>query len=239
MLALAARDLCKSFRRKLVLDRVSFEAAGGERLAVIGPGGSGKTTLLRCIAGLEAIDAGSIQIDGIEADSLPPHQRRIAMLSQDYPLYSRLTVRQNLSTPLKSQGLSESDAKSLISQVVDSMQLESLLDRLPSELSGGQRQRVALAKAMIRRPRLLLLDEPLSQIDLELADQLRDELLRLKSKDICVIMVTHDPLDCFQFAERVLVLDAGRIVQIGTPHEIAAAPVNSFAKRFTRDSISA
>ncbi|MCA9132686.1 MAG: ABC transporter ATP-binding protein [Planctomycetales bacterium] len=225
MLALTAKGIRKRFGASLAVDGIDLSIAGEERLVILGRSGAGKSTLLRLLAGLETPDQGTLWIDGQEVSGRPPHTRGLALVSQDYALYPQLTVRQNLETALAPLALQRAERQRRIADALAWFGIATLDARLPAELSGGQAQRVALAKAIVRRPRLLLLDEPLSQLDGVLREELREVIRQLAEQyHMSLVMVTHDPLDAMRLGTRVAILEGGRLLQLGPPGEVYAAP---------------
>jgi molybdate transport system ATP-binding protein len=203
----------------------------GELLAVLGPNGAGKTTLLRCLAGLEPIDSGRIEIDGVVADDpaadvfVSPEHRPVGVVFQDYLLFPHLSVLENVAFGLRARGVGKADARSRAAEWIERVGLTAHAGAKPPALSGGQAQRVALARALATDPRLLLLDEPLAALDVATRADVRRDLRRhLGSFDGIRVMVTHDPIDAYALADRVAVLDAGRVVQMGTLSEVTAHP---------------
>lgn len=214
---------------------ISIESEPGEVVAVLGPNGSGKTTLLRCLAGIETPDTARILVgDSVITDTsagieVPPPQRSVGFVFQDYLLFPHLRVADNIAFGLRSRGASKSDADQRTHEWLDRLDLSACADRLPRELSGGLAQRVALARALITEPELLLLDEPLAALDSATRSHVRSVLRRhLASFAGAVVLVTHDPVDMMVLADRVLVVDAGRVVQRGTPAEIARRPASQY-----------
>lgn len=230
MPAIEIRSLTKRFGDKLAIEELDLSLGSRERLVLLGTSGAGKSTLLRLIAGLESPDAGTITIDGCQTTELQPHQRQLAYMSQDYPLYPQLSVQKNLEAALTSLPLTRAERAARCAESMAWFQIEDLARRMPSQLSGGQCQRVAFAKAFVRRPRLLLLDEPLSQVDTLLRDELR-ELIRTTTEhfDASLVLVTHDPLDAWRIANRIAILEAGRIVQIDAPERAYHQPTSRSA----------
>ncbi|MGR3823297.1 MAG: ABC transporter ATP-binding protein [Salipiger marinus] len=213
--------------------------APGEILSLLGPSGCGKTTLLRIIAGLEQPDPGArVLFDGEEVTALPVERRRIGMVFQSYALFPNMSVRANIGYGLKMQGLARADIDARVDEVTALCQLQPYASRAVTALSGGQRQRVALARAIAPRPRVLLLDEPLSALDAALRGQLRDELaLLLRSFGITAIFVTHDQDEAMAIADRVAVMRAGQVAQIGTPETLYRNPASGFVARFVGGAI--
>ncbi len=216
-----------------VLDEVSLTVGDGEFLVLVGPSGCGKSTLLRLIAGLEDPDCGSIGINGIDVTYLPPKVRDIAMVFQSYALYPHMTVAENLGFSLRMSHTPREQAAAQVEQVAHVLALETLLDRKPAALSGGQRQRVAMGRAMVRHPKVLLMDEPLSNLDAKLRVAMRGELMRLHQRDATTTLyVTHDQVEAMTLGDRIAVLHDGSIQQVGTPQELYHRPVNVFVAGF-------
>ncbi|GAA1394133.1 ABC transporter ATP-binding protein [Catellatospora coxensis] len=216
-----------------VLDEVSLTVGDGEFLVLVGPSGCGKSTLLRLIAGLEDPDLGGISIDGTDVTYLPPKVRDIAMVFQSYALYPHMTVAENLGFSLRMSHTPREQAAAQVERVAHVLALETLLDRKPSALSGGQRQRVAMGRAMVRHPKVLLMDEPLSNLDAKLRVAMRGELMRLHQHDATTTLyVTHDQVEAMTLGDRIAVLHDGRIQQVGTPQELYHRPVNVFVAGF-------
>lgn len=225
MPAIELRGLSKQYGRKTVLREIDLRIAAGQRLALLGSSGAGKSTLLRAIAGLETVDAGSVWLDGANITHQPPHQRGLALMSQDYALYPQLSVRANLHTALLSLRLNKAVAAERCQAALQWFRIADLIDHLPSQLSGGQAQRVALAKALIRHPRWLLLDEPFSQLDGPLREELRELVLSVTEHyQSSLIFVTHDPLDAMRLATQVAILSDGKIAQVDEPAAIYRSP---------------
>jgi len=236
MPSLVIQQAAKRFSKNVVaLDDLSLEVSDGELLAIVGPSGSGKTTLLRCITGLERLDTGTIRLGGEPLNGLPPWRRDVALMFERPALYPHLTVRSNVAFPLRMRGESASVIDQKVTEMTGRLGIDSLLDRRPDQLSAGQAQRVAFARALVRRPKCLLLDEPLSNLDAPLRADLRTELKVLQAAmSIPTIYVTHDQDEALQLGRRVAVLDRGRWQQIGTPEEIVAQPANEFVRSFFR-----
>lgn len=211
----------------------------GEIVSLLGPSGCGKTTLLRIIAGLENPDLGSnIWFDDDNVTDLPVERRKVGMVFQSYALFPNMSVRANIGYGLKMQKLSKSEINGRVTEVLDMCQLEAFSARSVTALSGGQRQRVALARAIAPRPRMLLLDEPLSALDASLRETLRDELaLLLRKFDITAIFVTHDQDEAMAIADRVTVMSNGRVVQSGTPEDLYRNPKSAFVARFVGNAM--
>jgi multiple sugar transport system ATP-binding protein len=212
---------------------VNLEIADGEFLTLVGPSGCGKSTTLNLIAGLETPTSGLIRIDGEVVNTRSPRERDVAMVFQSYALYPHKTVRRNLAFPLEVAGLPAREISEQLEKTAELLELHALLDRLPRELSGGQRQRVALGRALVRRPKLFLFDEPLSNLDAALRTQMRSELKKLHQRlKATFIYVTHDQAEAMTLSDRVVVMNAGTIQQVGPPREIYDAPLSAFVATF-------
>jgi multiple sugar transport system ATP-binding protein len=212
---------------------VDLDVADAEILVLVGPSGCGKSTILRLVAGLEAPTAGAIRIGGRDVAGLPPQERNVAMVFQDYALYPHLTVRGNLAFPLRMRGLGRGEIATRIAHTSEMLGLAPLLDRLPRELSGGQRQRVAMGRALVRDPSVFLLDEPLSNLDAKLRGQVRGEIEALQRRTrTTMVYVTHDQVEAMTLGHRIAVLDHGRLRQVGTPREVYDHPANTFVAGF-------
>ena len=213
---------------------VSLELAAGEQLVVLGATGAGKTTLLRVIAGLETPDAGRIELGGRDAAPLAPADRDIALVFQNFSLYPHLSVRENLAFPLKAPGraLPAAEISARVDEAATMLRITRLLDRPAKNLSGGEMQRVAIGRAIVRRPRLFLLDEPLTNLDAKLRESLRVELKRLfRQLGVPVVYVTHDQAEALSLADRIAVLAEGRVLQVGTPREVYLRPCSALVAR--------
>jgi multiple sugar transport system ATP-binding protein len=230
---LNCEQLSRQVGDRLLLDRLSLSVAPGESLALLGPSGCGKTTTLRLLAGLDPVSGGRVVLDGEDVTRRPAGQRQVAMVFQSYALYPHLTVVSNLELGLEVRGVAAAERHRRIAEVLALLQLEGLELRRPSQLSGGQRQRVALARALLRQPRLMLLDEPMSNLDAQLRDQLRPELRDLlRRAGHPVIHVTHDQQEAMGLADRIALLNNGVLQQVGTPQELYHRPANLFVARF-------
>ena len=215
---------------------VSLAIEDGELLVVVGPSGCGKSTLLRLLAGLEAPTAGTIRIDGRVVNDLPPQERNVAMVFQDYALYPHMTVRENLAFPLRMRGLSRTAARARTEEVAALLEITPLLERRPRQLSGGQRQRVAMGRALVREPGVFLLDEPLSNLDARLRVTVRAELGELQRRTrTTMLYVTHDQVEAMTLGQRVAVLDRGRLQQVAPPAELYERPASAFVAGFLGD----
>jgi multiple sugar transport system ATP-binding protein len=223
----------KSYGDVRVLDDVSLTMAPGEFAAFLGPSGSGKSTLLRIIAGLERLDSGEVRLEGRRIDECAPGDRDVAMVFQAYALYPHMTVRDNMAFGLRNARVPSAEISERIARAAAALEIEALLARKPGQLSGGQRQRVAIGRAIVKQPRLFLLDEPLSNLDAALRNRTRVELAQLRQRvDAALIMVTHDQAEAMTLADRILVMNDRRIQQIGTPMEIYRRPANAFVAQF-------
>ena len=226
----------KTFGQFRAVDALSLDIHAGEFFALLGPSGCGKTTLLRMLAGFEAPDAGRILLDGKDIAQVPPHQRPVNMMFQNYALFPHLNVRDNIAFGLKRAGMSKSDINARVSEMVALVKLDGLEKRKPDQLSGGQRQRVALARSLARRPRLLLLDEPLAALDKKLRESTQLELMELQRRlGLTFIIVTHDQQEAMTMASRIGVMDAGRLEQVATPRELYEAPRSRWIAEFVGD----
>ncbi|WP_299603541.1 ABC transporter ATP-binding protein [uncultured Tateyamaria sp.] len=211
----------------------SFDIADGEFVVLVGPSGCGKSTLLRMVAGLEDITAGSLNIGDREVNDVDPADRDVAMVFQNYALYPHMTVRKNIGYGLKNRGTSAAEIEAKVQDAAKMLDLSALLDRKPSQLSGGQRQRVAMGRAVVRDPALFLFDEPLSNLDAKLRNQMRIEIKALQRRlGVTSIYVTHDQVEAMTMADRIIVLNGGEIEQIGTPAEIYHNPASKFVASF-------
>jgi sn-glycerol 3-phosphate transport system ATP-binding protein len=233
MNALELRGVVKRFDRVTAVDRVSLDVRTGEFCVLLGPSGCGKSTLLRLIAGLEPVTEGEIIIGGERVTDREPKARDIAMVFQHYALYPHLTVYDNLAFPLRARRRPRHEIDEQVREVAALLQIDALLDRRPRALSGGQRQRVAIGRAIVRRPKLFLFDEPLSNLDAQLRLAMRAELARLHRRlGTTVIYVTHDQTEAMTLGTRIALMNAGRLEQIGTPEELYDRPATVFAAAF-------
>jgi len=231
--AIALAGVCKRFGTVDVIRDLSLEVAAGELVVFLGPSGSGKTTLLRMIAGLESIDAGSLTIDGVRSEGLPPGQRNLAMVFQNYALYPHMTVAENMAFGLRNVRVAPQAINARVAEAARMLEMEALLERRPSELSGGQRQRVAIGRAIVKEPKAFLFDEPLSNLDAALRARTRVELAELHQRlGSTMIYVTHDQVEAMTLADRIVVLNDRRIEQVGTPMEVYSRPASRFVAGF-------
>ena len=215
------------------VDALDLEVEDGEFMVLVGPSGSGKTTALRMLAGLEEVDAGAVLIGGRDVTDLPPKKRDVAMVFQNYALYPYLTVSQNIAFPLKMAGVKKAERERQAAEVARRLGMEHYLGRKPSQLSGGERQRVAMGRAIIRKPSVFLMDEPLSNLDAKLRVQMRADIAALqRDLGITTVYVTHDQAEAMTLGHRVAVLDHGRLQQVGEPRELYDRPTNRFVAGF-------
>ena len=232
-MTLQLRAINKSFGKRQVLDHLDLDVANGECIALLGASGCGKSTALRLIAGLDQPDRGSIRINGAEMVDVPAEQRRVGMVFQSYALFPHLNVWDNLELGLRMRGGNASSRDERIRGVLDVLQLSEQARQRPSQLSGGQRQRVALARALLRDPLVYLLDEPMSNLDAQLREDLRPELRRLMiGGEQPVVYVTHDQQEAMALADRIAVMREGCIEQIGTPRELYLQPASTYVAQF-------
>jgi putrescine transport system ATP-binding protein len=226
----------KKFGGLPAVDRLSLDIRRGEFFALLGPSGCGKTTLLRMLAGFETPDEGRILLDGEDIGRIPPHERPINMMFQNYALFPHLSVRDNISFGLKRARMTRSEIKRRVAEMVALVKLEGLERRKPDQLSGGQRQRVALERSLARRPRLLLLDEPLAALDKKLRENTQLELMELQRRlGLTFIIVTHDQEEAMTVAGRIGVMNAGRLEQVAPPRELYEAPRSRWVAQFVGD----
>ncbi len=233
MASLSCRGLHKRYGDVQVLHRIDLDVVDGEFLVLVGPSGCGKSTLLRCIAGLEKISGGDLDIGDRRVNDVAPRDRDVAMVFQSYALYPHMTVRDNMGFALKLRRTPPADIDAAVAEAARMLDLGALLDRYPKELSGGQRQRVAMGRAIVRRPKVFLFDEPLSNLDARLRTQLRVELKRLhRQLATTMVYVTHDQVEAMTLADRIAVLNEGHLQQVGTPRELYEDPANAFVAGF-------
>jgi multiple sugar transport system ATP-binding protein len=215
------------------LSSVSLAVRKGELLVVVGPSGCGKSTTLRVVAGLEEADGGEVRIGGRSMRGVPPQDRDVAMVFQGYALYPQMTVRENIEFPLKMQKTARLERRRRADEAAAMLRLAPLMDRLPAELSGGERQRVAMGRAIVRRPRVFLFDEPLSNLDAALRQDLRIEIGALvRELGVTAIYVTHDQVEAMTLADRICVMQRGQVLQIAPPREIYERPATRFVATF-------
>jgi putative spermidine/putrescine transport system ATP-binding protein len=233
MVDLELRDLTKAFGPTLAVDRVNLTVEGGELIAFLGPSGCGKTTTLRMIAGFVAPTSGSIRVQGRDITALPAHRRDMGMVFQSYALFPHMTVQRNVAFGLHAHRVPKAEVASRVATALELVGLEGLAGRYPRQLSGGQQQRVAVARVLALEPKLLLFDEPLSNLDAKLRVQMRHEIRRLqKEVGITALFVTHDQEEAMTIADRIVVINHGRIEQVGTQTEIYDQPRTRFVADF-------
>ena len=226
-------NVTKTFGESLVLDHINLQVEDGEFLVLVGASGCGKSTLLRLIAGLDSPDEGSITISGKNMRDVRPAKRDVAMVFQNYALYSHMSVRKNLGFALKARKLKGTEIEKRVLRVAKMLDLQELLDRKPRQLSGGQRQRVALGRAIVRNPQVFLMDEPLSNLDALLRLQTRKELIELTGElKSTVIYVTHDQVEAMTMGHRLAVMNEGEVVQLDTPNIVFSYPASRFVAEF-------
>ncbi len=232
-------DLSRHYGTVRAIDGVSFNIADGEFVSLLGPSGCGKTTTLRCIAGLEDPTGGSIALQGriVSAPAqgilLPTHERQVGMVFQSYAVWPHMTVFENVAFPLSIRGAAKTIMDKEVREALGRVNMSHLADRHPSQLSGGQQQRVALARAIVGSPRVLLFDEPLSNLDAKLREEMRGEIRQLQRRlGIAAVYVTHDREEALSMSDRVIVMDSGRIAQIGTPKDLYRRPLSRFVADF-------
>ena len=234
---LSIRDVSKTYGAVTALADASLELSEGEFLTLLGPSGSGKTTLLMMLAGLVQPSGGEIWIDGKLATYAPPNKRDIGIVFQNYALFPHLTVRENIAFPLRMRRVPEATIDAEVKRVLDIVQLPHVADRLPRALSGGQQQRIALARCMVYRPSIILMDEPLGALDRQLRDHMQLEIKELHSRlGITVLYVTHDQEEAMAMSDRICLMNNGRIEQIGTPEELYFKPRSVFVAEFLGES---
>jgi ABC-type sugar transport system ATPase subunit len=243
--AIAIQSLTKTFQAPEwagssipAVDGLSLELASGELLALVGPSGCGKTTLLRLIAGLEESTGGSIAIAGQDQRSVPPERRDVAMMFQTLALYPHMTARGNLEFGLKLRNAPAAEVATRVNETAKLLGITECLARRPAELSSGQRQRVALGRALVRRPKVLLLDEPFANLDAPLRREMRRELQRLHHElKLTTILVTHDQAEALALGQRVAVMNAGKLEQVAEPELLRTHPANAFVREFLNATI--
>ena len=234
MAGLTLKNLKKSYGKLEVVHGVDLEIESGEFIVFVGPSGCGKSTILRMIAGLESITDGELQIDGERVNEMPPSLRGIAMVFQSYALYPHMTVYDNMAFSLRLTKMTKKEVDEKVREAADTLQLTEYLSRLPKALSGGQRQRVAIGRAIVRNPKVFLFDEPLSNLDAALRVKTRLEIANLKESmpDTTMVYVTHDQVEAMTLADKIVVLSAGKIEQVGSPLDLYTHPENLFVAQF-------
>src|ERR671938_881697 len=233
MAEVSLRKVVKRYDEVEAVRGIDLEIADKEFVVLVGPSGCGKSTTLRMIAGLEDISGGDIMIGGDVVNDVPPKDRDIAMVFQNYALYPHMTVAENMSFGLRLKRYPKAEIKSRVDEAARMLDIVELVDRKPKQLSGGQRQRVAMGRAIVRNPKVFLFDEPLSNLDAKLRVQMRTEIKRVHQKvRTTTVYVTHDQVEAMTLADRVVVMNAGRIEQVGTPHELYHFPKTRFVAGF-------
>ena len=230
---LSIRGLHKSYGSTPIFSEIDCEIGKGEFITLLGPSGCGKSTLLRCIAGLTGVNGGQIILDGQDLVPLTPQKRGIGMVFQSYALFPNMNVAQNVAFGLRMQKIKGSEAEQRVKQVLELVELNDFAERYPHQLSGGQCQRVALARSLVTRPRLLLLDEPMSALDARIRKHLREQIRSIQQElDLTTIFVTHDQEEALVMSDRIVLMNAGKIVQSGDAESLYSAPVDAFAAGF-------
>ena len=233
MAEVSFRDLVKVYGRQPAVRGIDLDIADREFIVFVGPSGCGKSTTLRMIAGLETISHGELKIGGRVVNDMPSRQRGVAMVFQTYALYPHMSVRQNMSFGLRLAGLPKSEIEARVARAVEVLELGPYLERKPAQLSGGQRQRVAMGRAIVREPAVFLFDEPLSNLDAKLRNQMRIEIKRLQKRlNVTTIYVTHDQVEAMTLADRIVVMKDGLIAQVGTPSQLYDNPADLFVAGF-------
>ena len=233
---LRIEGVCKSFGPVTAVDDVSLDIARGEFFALLGPSGCGKTTLLRMLAGFETPSAGALLLEGVDLAALPPYRRPVNMMFQSYALFPHMSVAGNVAFGLRQDRVPRAEIATRVADALALVELSSLARRKPHQLSGGQRQRVALARSLVKRPKLLLLDEPLAALDKKLREQTQFELMAIQQRvGITFVIVTHDQDEAMTVADRIAVMEQGRIAQVDTPSAIYEAPRSRYVAEFIGD----
>lgn len=231
MAVLELNEVCKGWD-KPVLDRVSLRVPAGEFFVLVGPSGIGKTTLLRCIAGLEALDAGQVIVHGQDITHVPPYRRNVALTFESYALYPHLTVFENIASPLRARRMPNREVRQRVQKVAELLRIEQLLQRKPGEVSGGQKQRTALGRTLVREPDVFLLDEPISHLDAKIRHELRTQFHQLEDlRRTATLYVTHDYAEALSLGDRIGVMGRGGLVQVGTARGVFERPENLFVAR--------
>ena len=233
MASIILQNISKWFSSNQVIKNVDLNIKDGEFIVFVGPSGCGKSTLLRIISGLEDLNDGTVLIDDLDVTDKIPYDRGLSMVFQSYALYPHMNVFDNIGFSLKTSGVKSDILKNKVGEVAKILQLEDLLHRLPKQLSGGQKQRVAIGRAIIRKPKAFLFDEPLSNLDAALRVEMRLEISKLhKELGVTTIYVTHDQVEAMTLADKIVVLNEGKIIQIGSPHKLYNYPKNLFVAEF-------
>jgi len=239
MSSVSFQQVTKIFGTTTVLHGIDLTIQDGHFMSFLGPSGCGKTTCLRIVAGLEKNSGGEVKIDDDIVSNpernifVPPEKRRVGMVFQSYAVWPHMNVFDNVAYPLKIQKMSKADIKIRVEEILNLVELTGLLKRIPSELSGGQQQRVALARGLVMRPRVLLLDEPLSNLDAKLREKMREDIRNIQQKfKMTCIYVTHDQIEAFTMSDKIAILNQGHVIQMGSPQEIRNNPGNKFVADF-------
>ena len=233
MASIILQNISKWFSNNQVIKNVDLNIKDGEFIVFVGPSGCGKSTLLRIISGLEDLNEGTVLIDDLDVTDKIPYDRGLSMVFQSYALYPHMNVFDNIGFSLKTSGVKSDILKTKVGEVAKILQLENLLHRLPKQLSGGQKQRVAIGRAIIRKPKAFLFDEPLSNLDAALRVEMRLEISKLhKELGVTTIYVTHDQVEAMTLADKIVVLNEGKIIQVGSPHKLYNYPKNLFVAEF-------
>lgn len=229
MTALSLKGLVKHFDDVKAVDGLDMEVADGEFFALLGPSASGKTTTLRTICGIEEADAGTIEFDGVDMTNAEVRDRGVAMVFQTFALYPHMSIYENLAFPLKGQGMEKNAIQARVGEIAEMLRLTHTLNRKPGTASGGEQQRIAIGRALVRKPELLMLDEPLTNLDAKLRHDTRAEFKRLhREQGMTIVYATPDELEALSLGQRIGILDEGRMVQVGTPDELYDKPKNPF-----------
>jgi len=230
---LSIRNLTKRYGNLTALENFSLEIDSGEFMVLLGPSGCGKTTVLRCIAGLTDISSGEIYIGDEIVNKLPPKDRDVAMVFQNYSLYPHMNVYDNIAFPLKMRKTDKNQINDRVQEIASLLNINNLLKRRPKEISGGQMQRVALNRALVREPKVFLMDEPLSNLDAKLRTEMRIEIKKLQKKvAITTLYITHDQAEAMSMADNVAIMEAGKMLQLGSPQKVYNEPANQFVGSF-------
>jgi multiple sugar transport system ATP-binding protein len=230
---LSIRNLTKKYGHLTALEDFSLEISSGEFMVLLGPSGCGKTTVLRCIAGLTDITSGEIYIGNELVNKIPPKDRDVAMVFQNYSLYPHMNVYDNIAFPLKMRKVRKDKINESVHKIARLLNIDNLLDRKPKEISGGQMQRVALGRALVREPKIFLMDEPLSNLDAKLRTEMRVEIKKLQEKvGVTTLYITHDQAEAMSMADNVGVMDSGKLLQIDSPQKVYTDPANRFVANF-------
>ncbi len=233
MASVRFENIVKRFKNNTVLNGVNVDIKDKEFLVIVGPSGCGKSTLLRMLAGLETVTDGNILIDGERVNEYHPSKRNIAMVFQDYALYPHMTVKENMSFSLKLKKTPQEEIEARVKEAAATLQITQYLERKPAQLSGGQRQRVAIGRAIVRKPKVFLFDEPLSNLDAKLREEMRVEIAKLHQRlNATILYVTHDQVEAMTLADRIVIMFGGKVQQEGTPMQVYSKPNNLFVAGF-------